>query len=182
MGRLVQHQAAAGANREHPTGGSRSRLLCKPGGARQNSRLTQTKQPPANPGRFTRDGKAVLWFDRATVWRLVDHATNSRRSMPWYGKRVGKSLLLVGDTGIYLMSNGLPAILHDGTLLKRDGDQRSIRLIAEAEGCDSSSEIEAWWPLHNIINEGSDFSIPIPVEEIRLVLRECHMALVIVAD
>jgi hypothetical protein len=132
--------------------------------------------------RLTRDGKAVLWFDKSTVWRLVDHATNSRRSTSWYGKRVGKCLLLVGDAGIYLMSNGVPAILRDGTLLKKDADQRSLRLTAEAEGCDSSSEFEAWWPLHNIIDKGSDFSIPIPVEEIRPVLRECHIALVIVAD
>ncbi len=32
--------------------GSRSRLLRQPGGA-EDRYLTQTKQPPANPGRFT---------------------------------------------------------------------------------------------------------------------------------
>lgn len=132
--------------------------------------------------RLTRDGKAVLWFDKSVVWRLVDHATNAPKSKRWYGEDVGPCLMLVGDAGVYLMSNGDPPIYHDGTLIKEEGDDRKMLLIAIAEGCDSSAEFEAWWPIHNAIDGGSDFSVPIAVEIIRDTLLRCHMALVIVAD
>ncbi len=132
--------------------------------------------------RLTRDGKAVLWFDKSIVWRLVDHATNSPKTKPWYGEDVGPCLMLVGDAGVYLMSNGDPPIFHDGTLIREEGNDRKLLLVANAEGCDSSAEFEAWWPIHNAIDGGNDFSIPIPVEEVRAVLLNCHLALVIVAD
>ena len=50
MGRLVQQPKAAGADRKHSAGRSRSALLCAARGARHGG-VTQTKQPPANPGR-----------------------------------------------------------------------------------------------------------------------------------
>jgi len=80
------------------------------------------------------------------------------------------------------MSNGEPPIFRDGTLTKAKGDDQKLLLIAEAEGCDVFVEFEAWWPLHNIIDNGSDFSVPIPVEEFRRVLPSAHLAIVIVAD
>lgn len=132
--------------------------------------------------RLTRDGKAILWFDKSVVWRLVDHATNSTKSNLWYGEDVGRCLVLVGDAGIYLISNGDPPIFFDGTMIREEGDDRKLLLVAEAEGCDSSADFEAWWPIHNVIDGGSDFSMPIPVEDIRAVLVGCHAALVIVAD
>ena len=52
MGRLVQPSKAAGAYRKHPARRSRSALLC----ANRRAtpwRRTQTKRPPANPGRFS---------------------------------------------------------------------------------------------------------------------------------
>ena len=132
--------------------------------------------------RITRDGKAVLWFDKSVVWRLVDHATNSPKKKLWYGEDVGPCLMLVGDAGVYLMSNGDPPIFNDGTLVREEGNDRKLLLVANAEGCDSSAEFEAWWPIHNAIDGGNDFSVPIPVEEVRAALQSCHIALVIVAD
>jgi hypothetical protein len=132
--------------------------------------------------RLTRDGKAILWFDKSVVWRLVDHATNSPKSRQWYDDDVGQCLLLVGDAGVYLMSNGEPPVFHDGTLVRAEGDDRKLFLIAEAEGCDAFVEFEAWWPLHNVFDDGSDFSVPIPVEEFRRALVHAHLAIVIVAD
>ena len=52
MGRLVQQSKAAGADRKHSAGRSRSALLCATRRARHRG-VTQTKRPPANPGRFT---------------------------------------------------------------------------------------------------------------------------------
>ena len=90
--------------------------------------------------------------------------------------------MLVGDAGIYLMSNGDPPIFHDGTLIREKGNERKPHLIAEAEGCDAFAEFEAWWPIHNAIDDGSDFSVPIPVEEVRRALLTSHLTIVIVAD
>ena len=52
MGGLVQQSPAAGAHRQHPAGRSRGALLRHAGRA-SHGRVTQTKQPPENPGRFT---------------------------------------------------------------------------------------------------------------------------------
>ena len=52
MGRLVQQPQTAGADRKHSAGRSRSALLCANPRARHGG-VTQTKRPPANPGRFT---------------------------------------------------------------------------------------------------------------------------------
>jgi hypothetical protein len=132
--------------------------------------------------RLTRDGKAILRFDKSVVWRLVDHATNSPKSALYYDEDVGRCLLLVGDVGIYLMSNGDPPIYHDGTLVKAEGEDLKLHLVARAEGCDAFAEFESWWPLHNLFDDGSDFSWPIPVEEFRGALSIAHLAIVIVAD
>ena len=51
QGRLVQQSPAAGAHRQHPAGRGRGALLRHAGPACYGS-VTQTKQPPANPGRF----------------------------------------------------------------------------------------------------------------------------------
>src|SRR5271166_5997561 len=52
MGLLVQQPQAFGAYRQRAARRSGSRILRSPGGTQKTRRLTQTKQPPANPGRF----------------------------------------------------------------------------------------------------------------------------------
>ena len=52
MGRLVQQSPTAGAHRQHPAGRSRGTLLCHAARAGHGS-VTQTKQSPANPVRFS---------------------------------------------------------------------------------------------------------------------------------
>src|SRR5271169_169127 len=52
VGGLVQQSPATGAHRQHPAGRSRGTLLCHDGATRHGG-VTQTKRPPANPGRFT---------------------------------------------------------------------------------------------------------------------------------
>ena len=51
MGRLVQQSPAAGAHRQHPAGRGREALLRHTGPTSYGG-VTQTKQPPENPGRF----------------------------------------------------------------------------------------------------------------------------------
>src|SRR5580704_2547328 len=51
MGRLVQQSPAAGTHRQHPAGRSRGALL-RHAGSTSYGGVTQTKQPPENPGRF----------------------------------------------------------------------------------------------------------------------------------
>ena len=140
---------------------------------RFESHLTATQ-------RLTSDGQAILKFEKSTVWRLVDHSTNSPESMPWYGETIGRKLYLIGDSGIYLMSNGLPPIMADGKLHGSSSLEGKRRLVAEAEGCGPSAEIEAWWPVHNAIDGGNDFSLPISADEFRAPLEVSDKSIVII--
>jgi len=54
MGRLVQQSPAAGADWQHPAGRGRGALL-RHAGPTSHGSVTQAKQPPANPARFTSD-------------------------------------------------------------------------------------------------------------------------------
>ncbi len=130
---------------------------------------------------WTVDGNVVLKFDVATVWRLVDHARNAPTSIPWYGRsRPKKALWLVGDSGIYLMSNGSPAMDQKGNLIKKKKSIGVQRLIAPALGCDPAyNSFEDWWPLHNAIDDGSDFSIPIAIKQFEAILPLCKSQIVI---
>ena len=138
--------------------------------------------------RIASDGTVILKFDIATVWRLVDHARTAKRQMTYYGKRLRKrTLCLVGDSGIYLVSNGLPAMDANGMLVSRaEAKKRTKRgepfrlLVAMAEGCDPAYNAhEDWWAVHNAIDDGNDFSHPIPIEQFEGVLPHCKNQIVI---
>jgi hypothetical protein len=107
----------------------------------------------------TSDGAVTLKFDVAMVWRLVDHARTAKRQMTYYGTRLRKRCLcLVGDSGIYLMSNGLPAMDHKGNLVTKKKSVGIGRLVAMAAGCNPAyNAFEDWWFVHNAIDGGNDF-------------------------
>jgi hypothetical protein len=132
----------------------------------------------------TSDGYVVLKFDVATVWRLLDHARNSPESLPWYGRTRPKRVLwLVGDAGIYLMSNGSPAIDEKGNLIKKKKSVGIRRLVAPAFGCDPTyNAFEDWWPIHNAVDDGSDFSIPIPIKAFDSILPSCKTQIIILVS
>ncbi len=132
--------------------------------------------------RLTADGKTILRFDKSTVWRLVDHAMNSPKSAQSFGEGVGSCLMLVGDAGTYLISNGIPKMLSDGTLNGKKIREDQSLFVAYAEGCDASADIDAWWPIHNAIDDGNDFALPIQISELRKPLEDAQMTIVIVAD
>src|SRR5262245_37369026 len=66
MGGLVQQPAAPGAHRQHPAGRSRGALLRHTGKASHGG-VTQTKRPPANPGRFTGNTNQTVTLDKIVV-------------------------------------------------------------------------------------------------------------------
>ncbi len=129
-------------------------------------------------------GRAILRFDKALVWRLCDHCRNSPKWQKSWGVRKAKpSLWLVGDAGVYLMSNGNPQISHDGKVPKGKAKTQTPYLSAPAEGCNPIyDEADAWWPIHNAISGGDDFVIPIPLEDIEEPLKSSSSTIVIIAD
>jgi hypothetical protein len=57
-----------------------------------------------------------MHFNRGKVETLLDHAEKAREYRTPYGEgSTGAGLLLVGDQGVYLMSNGLPRMPIDDT-------------------------------------------------------------------
>ena len=73
LGGLVQQQATPRTDRRHATGGERGRVLSETGSVSHGG-LTQTNQPPVNPGRFTRHN--CIYVDQYV--RLIQLAHRSR--------------------------------------------------------------------------------------------------------
>lgn len=132
--------------------------------------------------RLTVRGDAVLVFEASKVWRLSDHARNSREWQPVYGERNPKpALLLVGDAGVYLMSNGLPPISYRGLVPKEGEDAEIPYLIAPAEGCNPDCDnVDDWWPIHNAIAGGDDFAVALPLDEFQGALEKAQRSIVLV--
>ena len=82
MGRLVQQSPPAGAHRQHPAGRSRGTLLRHAGRTRHGG-VTQTKRPPANPGRFSNARKQSCNFEHYSLseHRVICGPTMMRRSI-----------------------------------------------------------------------------------------------------
>ena len=128
-------------------------------------------------------GRAVLRFDKHIVWRIRDHARNSRKFKSSWGKKGTKpELWLVGDLGVYLVSNGEPPISYKGEVPRPGRKVELPYLAAYADGCDPSQyEVEEWWPIHNAVDEGNDFVIRIPLTAIDKALAKSNGEIVIVA-
>lgn len=138
------------------------------------SYLTLTK-------RIGSDGRIILRFEKSTTWRLVDHARNSPQSEKFYGEDTGPALWLVGDTGVYLMSNGSPRINSDGLVMEKGKEKGQRSLVVYADGCDPTvDEFERWWSIHGAIDKGSDFSIPVPIDIILQVLPSSDTGVVFI--
>lgn len=134
---------------------------------------------------FTRrigsDGRIVLVFEKSAVWRLIDHSRNSSDHLEFYGQDTGPAIWLVGDSGIYLMSNGQPRLGEDGLLIEPGKELEVYSLRVHADGCDPRmDDFERWWIVHGAIDEGSDFCIPIPAENMLSALQEATTKIVIV--
>lgn len=104
----------------------------------------------------------ALPFDKSAVLRLIAHAEASPGHLPSFDRPVPEpALWLVGDKGIYLMSNGLPALLADGELDTSGGETSRRRLVCYAGGCSVEDHVDDWWPIHEAICGGDDFCITV---------------------
>jgi hypothetical protein len=133
--------------------------------------------------RLNSAGNAVLRFDKATVWRLVDHAQNSPDHLKSFRQRKAKpAIWLVADAGIYLMSNGKPALLHTGVLAGQDDVAGELRLVAHADGCGPFDDIDDWRPLQEAMSGGDDFVEALRLRDVRIALDACDRQIVIVSS
>ena len=133
--------------------------------------------------RLTSAGNAVLRFDKAAVWRLLDHAQNSPRHMKAMSERRAKpSIWLVADAGIYLMSNGLPALLATGRLAQDGKAENKPRLVAHAEGCGPFDEIDDWHPIQVAMSGGDDFCEPLSLSDMRNALGSSRAQVIVVSN
>ncbi|MFN3780508.1 MAG: abortive infection family protein [Brevundimonas aurantiaca] len=133
--------------------------------------------------RLNSAGNAVLRFDKATVWRLVDHAQNSPDHLKSFRQRKPKpAIWLVADAGIYLMSNGKPALLHTGVLAEEDKVAGELRLVAHADGCGPLDDIDDWMPLQEAMSGGDDFVESLRLKDIRVALDASDRQIVIVSS
>jgi len=148
--------------------------------SRDSARSNFVNRNDQSTSKLNSDGEAILRFEKAVVRRLVEHARNAPKSRSAYGEQdAGPALWLVGDAGIYLMSNGLPPISHTGEILKGNGGAKTPYLTAPAVGCDPA---EKWRPLHEVFSEGSDFVLAIPVAEIEAALSGARNQIVLVGN
>jgi hypothetical protein len=89
-----------------------------------------------------------LRFPIAAVLELAHHAKAATNHSSGYGEDpVGPALILVGDNGVYFMSNGLPGIP------KRDGGEGSH--VVYADRCDPSKDL-GWYDLKRATFGGDD--------------------------
>lgn len=133
--------------------------------------------------RLNSAGNAVLRFDKATVWRLVDHAQNSPDHLKSFRQRKPKpAIWLVADAGIYLMSNGKPALLHTGVLAGEEEVAGELRLVAHADGCGPFDDIDDWMPLQEAMSGGDDFVESLLLRDVRVALDACDRQIVIVSS
>ena len=79
------------------------------------------------------------------------------------------------------MSNGSPPMDQNGKLITLKSSVGVPRMIATALGCDPAyNAFEDWWSIHNAIDGGNDFSIPISVKAFARVLPLCRTHVVVV--
>ena len=88
--------------------------------------------------------KANLTFDKTLLQELINHAKFSTEWSMGYAadKEPAPALFLVGDEGIYLMSNGKPGLPEDEEAAARQeaGEQFFASKVAYAKGCDPKKD------------------------------------------
>ncbi|ARJ66121.1 hypothetical protein WV31_10825 [Magnetospirillum sp. ME-1] len=104
---------------------------------------------------------AKLIFKVADVLPLIAHSKASpSHSKGWGDDTPTPGLFLVHDQGIYLMSNGNPRQMADGSIGGEGVEGRSK--VAYAEGCDPDKDAE-WWDNARDLVGGDDFAETLPL-------------------
>jgi hypothetical protein len=93
---------------------------------------------------------STLHFDLAQVMPLIDHAKSCTEWGATYaGPAKGPGLWLVGDRGVYLMSNGKP---H----LQKPGAEPDHSIVVYAEECNPDKDPDGWWDAKQAYYGGDD--------------------------
>jgi Protein of unknown function (DUF3085) len=105
-----------------------------------------------------------LHFDRALVDQLLAHSKAAPRHAKSYGQEIGvPSLWLVGDQGVYLMSNGEPP------MLKAEG--QVDRVVCYAHEADPTRlPFDEWWAAKRASFGGDDGVESLNVGDVEKVL------------
>lgn len=102
-----------------------------------------------------------LDFLKRDVQKLVEHSKNFEEHVPIYGDESTKrpGLLIVGDEGVYLMSNGNPGLFKDGALGLTTPDNPAF--VVYANECNPNTlPFEEWCRVKNEsfgLDDGVDF-------------------------
>lgn len=98
-----------------------------------------------------------LHFKRAEVMKLIKHTVSQTRFRSLYGEYKGSGLLLVGDQGVYLMSNAVKTL---------PGDKGKGNYVAYARECNPKGDFDTWWANKNASFGGDDGVEFIPSGEV----------------
>lgn len=105
----------------------------------------------------------ALRFKKSALQPLIEHAKNAPEHTTDYSlEQIGPGLFLVKDQGVYLMSNGEPA-------LKDESGKR--HRVVYAEGLDPHKD-EDWYDLALALCGGDDFGELIPMATIEAALAQ----------
>ncbi len=113
-----------------------------------------------------------IHFDLIGVRRLIEHCAAAPKHHRQYGKK-GKpkpALMLVGDVGVYLMSNGDPGLLVPPD--PADPNQSKTKsFVVYARECDPTKmDFDDWWEAKNRLFGGDDGSEHILLTELNAAL------------
>jgi len=107
-----------------------------------------------------------LIFDLAALRPIVEHTLSASEHAPTFGQTppIAPALWVVKDDVIYLMSNGRPRQMADGSSATGQ-DQDGQSLVVYAEGFDPvKADPMAVWSAARKAVGGDDFGEPLPAE------------------
>lgn len=96
-----------------------------------------------------------LHFDPEKVEKLIRHTYNAKDHKVIYGNKASKKpgLWLVGDDGIYLMSNGIPSL--------PENKSTTSQFVVYADECNPKvQDVDEWWAVKERTfgpDDGCDF-------------------------
>ena len=98
-----------------------------------------------------------LTFDTETVRKIIEHATAAEKHRKTFGEtEAGPAVWLVGDQGVYLMSNGRPG---------------ATAPVAYATGINPDiDEFDGWWERKRAAYGGDDGCDALPITTFDVVL------------
>ncbi len=113
---------------------------------------------------------AILEFDAQVVRRLVEHTKAAPEHAKTWGQEVAESgLFLAGDQGVYLMSNGNPPLMADGSI--GETGKEGKRMVVYAKGINPDTD-EGWYEKKAATFGGDDGVEFLPVAGIESGLTE----------